>query len=261
MNQRFKDKVAVVTGGSSGIGRASAIQLAKEGAKICLMDLKEEQAEKVKKEIERDGGEALITDVDLSDPVRVEKGMKEVVDAWGRIDIIFANGGINGVLAPIEDLTPEDWDKTIHTNLKGTFHTVKYAIPFMKERGGSVIITSSVNGNRVFSNFGMSAYSTSKAGQMAFGKMAALELAKYKIRVNIICPGAIETNIGKNTEKTPELDKINIPVEYPEGDKPLEHQPGKPEQVADLVAFLASDQSNHITGTELFIDGAESLLR
>ena len=81
MNQRFKDKVAVVTGGSSGIGRASAIQLAKEGAKICLMDLKEEQAEKVKKEIERDGGEALITDVDLSDPVRVEKGMKEVVDA------------------------------------------------------------------------------------------------------------------------------------------------------------------------------------
>uniref|UniRef100_UPI0013D60B04 SDR family oxidoreductase n=1 Tax=Gracilibacillus thailandensis TaxID=563735 RepID=UPI0013D60B04 len=82
-----------------------------------------------------------------------------------------------------------------------------------------------------------------------------------KIRVNIICPGAIETNIGKNTEKTPELDKINIPVEYPEGDKPLEHQPGKPEQVADLVAFLASDQSSHITGTELYIDGAESLLK
>ncbi|MGP4038513.1 SDR family oxidoreductase [Gracilibacillus sp. D59] len=261
MSQRFKDKVAVVTGGSSGIGRASAIQLAKEGAKVCLMDLKEEQAEKVKKEIEKDGGESLITDVDLSDPVRVEKGMKEVVDNWGRIDIIFANGGINGVLAPIEDLTPEDWDKTINTNLKGTFHTVKYAIPFMKEKGGSVIITSSVNGNRIFSNFGMSAYSTSKAGQMAFGKMAALELAKYKIRVNIICPGAIKTNIGENTKKTPELKKIDIPVKYPKGDKPLEHQPGKPEQVADLVTFLASEQSSHITGTELFIDGAESLLK
>ncbi|QGH35897.1 SDR family oxidoreductase [Gracilibacillus salitolerans] len=261
MNNRFEDKVAVVTGGSSGIGRASAIQLAKEGAKVCLMDLKEEQAEKVKKEIEKDGGEALIADVDLSDPARVEKGMKEVVDNWGSIDIIFANGGINGVLAPIEDLTPEDWDNTINTNLKGTFHTIKYAIPFMKEKGGSVIITSSVNGNRIFSNFGMSAYSTSKAGQMAFGKMAALELAKYKIRVNIICPGAIKTNIGKNTEKTPELKKIEIPVEYPKGDKPLEHHPGNPEQVADLVTFLASDQSSHITGTELFIDGAESLLK
>lgn len=261
LNHQFEDRVAVVTGGSSGIGRASAIQLAKEGAKVCLMDLKEEQAEKVKKEIENNGGEALITDVDLSDPARVEKGMKEVVDNWGRIDIVFANGGINGVLAPIEDLTTEDWDNTINTNLKGTFHTIKYAIPYLKEKGGSVIITSSVNGNRIFSNFGMSAYSTSKAGQMAFGKMAALELAKYKIRVNIICPGAINTNIGENTEKTPELDKIDIPVEYPEGDKPLEHQPGKPEQVANLVTFLASDQSSHITGTELFIDGAESLLK
>ncbi|MFD2655932.1 SDR family oxidoreductase [Gracilibacillus thailandensis] len=198
MNQRFKDKVAVVTGGSSGIGRASAIQIAKEGAKICLMDLKEEQAEKVKKEIERDGGEALITDVDLSDPVRVEKGMKEVVDAWGRIDIIFANGGINGVLAPIEDLTPEDWDKTIHTNLKGTFHTVKYALPFMKEKGGSVIITSSVNGNRVFSNFGMSAYSTCKAGQMAFGKMAALELAKFELPPLNLLSGCLKWGILGN---------------------------------------------------------------
>lgn len=261
LSSRFENKVAVITGGSSGIGRASAILLAQEGAKVCLMDLKEEQAEKVKQEIEKNGGEALIVDVDLADANRVEQGMKQVIDTWNKIDIVFANGGINGVLAPIEDLTPEDWDETINTNLKGTFHTVKYALPYMKEKGGSMIITSSVNGNRIFSNFGMAAYSTSKAGQMAFGKMAALELAKYKIRVNIICPGAIQTNIGKNTEKTPELKKIEIPVEYPEGDKPLEHQPGKPEQVADLVAFLASDQSSHITGTEIFIDGAESLLK
>ncbi|UOQ86773.1 SDR family oxidoreductase [Gracilibacillus salinarum] len=261
MDNRFTDKVAVVTGGSSGIGRASAIALAKEGAKVCLMDLKEEQAELVKDDITDLGGEAMIADVDLSDHQRVADAMQEVADHWGQIDIIFANGGINGVLAPIEDLKPEDWDKTINTNLKGTFHTVKYAIPFMKNSGGSIIITSSVNGNRIFSNFGMAAYSTSKAGQMAFGKMAALELAQYKIRVNIICPGAIETNIGKNTEKTPELEKINIPVEYPEGDKPLEHGPGKPEQVADLVTFLASEQASHITGTEMFIDGAESLLR
>ncbi|UOQ46636.1 SDR family oxidoreductase [Gracilibacillus caseinilyticus] len=261
MGNRFTNKIAVVTGGSSGIGRASAIALAKEGAKVCLMDLKEEQAEQVKDEITDLGGKAMIADVDLSDHQRVANAMQEVADHLGQIDIIFANSGINGVLAPIEDLNPEDWDKTINTNLKGTFHTVKYAIPFMKNNGGSIIITSSVNGNRIFSNFGMAAYSTSKAGQMAFGKMAALELAQYKIRVNIICPGAIETDIGKNTEKTPELEKINIPVKYPEGDKPLEHGPGKPEQVADLVTFLASEQASHITGTEMFIDGAESLLR
>ncbi|MFC4403026.1 SDR family oxidoreductase [Gracilibacillus xinjiangensis] len=253
-------KIAIITGGSSGIGRASALALAKDGAKVCLMDIKEDAAKKVKGEIEDFGGEAIVVDVDLSDPVRVQQGIDEVKSKWGSLDIVFANGGINGVLAPIEDLTPEDWDKTINTNLKGTFHTIKYAIPLMKSSGGSIIITSSVNGNRVFSNFGMSAYSTSKAGQMAFGKMAALELAKYKIRVNIICPGAIETNIGKNTDKTPELEKINIPVQYPEGDKPLEEGPGKPEQVAKLVKFLASDESSHITGTELFIDGAESLL-
>ena len=165
------------------------------------------------------------------------------------------------VLAPIEDLTPDEWDNTINTNLKGTFHTVKYAIPLLKKQGGSIVITSSVNGNRVFSNIGMSAYSTSKAGQMAFGKMAALELAKYKIRVNIICPGAINTNIGKNTDKRPELEKVKIPVEFPEGRHPLEDKPGQPEDVAKLVSFLSSDEASHITGTEVFIDGAESLLK
>ncbi|SER68393.1 NAD(P)-dependent dehydrogenase, short-chain alcohol dehydrogenase family [Gracilibacillus ureilyticus] len=260
MNKSLEGKIALVTGGSSGIGRASALTLAEEGAKVCLMDIKEDSAEKVREDIERLGGEAFVVDADLSDPKRVQHGIEEVKNRWGSLDIVFANGGINGVLAPIEDMSPEDWDKTINTNLKGTFHTVKYAIPLMKSNGGSIIITSSVNGNRVFSNLGMSAYSTSKAGQMAFGKMAALELAQYKIRVNIICPGAIETNIGKNTEKTPELEKIDIPVEYPEGDKPLEDGPGKPEQVAKLIRFLASDESSHISGTEMFIDGAESLL-
>lgn len=263
MHHHLNGKVAIITGGSSGIGRASAIDLAKEGVKVCLIDIKEDKAKDVKAEIEALGSEAMIVDADLSDANRVKNAIQQVIDQWGgKLDIIFANGGINGVLAPIEDLEPEDWDKTINTNLKGTFHTVKYAIPYMKESGGSIIITSSVNGNRIFSSFGMSAYSTSKAGQMAFGKMAALELAQYKIRVNIICPGgAIKTNIGENTEKTPELDKINIPVKFPEGDKPLDSRPGKPEEIAQLVTFLASDLSSHITGTELFIDGAESLLK
>ncbi|MBT2640531.1 MULTISPECIES: SDR family NAD(P)-dependent oxidoreductase [unclassified Bacillus (in: firmicutes)] len=254
-------KVAFITGASSGIGKAAAIKLAKEGAKVALIDVKEENARDVKESIEEAGGNAQIVECDIANPEEMERSYQKVVDTWGKVDIVFANAGINGVIAPIEDLAPEDWDETINTNLKGTFLTVKYAIPHMKKHGGSVIITSSINGNRIYKNFGMSAYSTSKIGQTGFGKMAALELSQFKIRVNIICPGAIETNIGKNTfPQEDDLEKIKIPVEYPEGNQPLEEHAGKPEQVADLVFFLASDLSSHITGTEVYIDGAESLL-
>lgn len=259
--QSLTGRVAMITGASSGIGRAAALKLAKEGAKIGLVDLKEKNAESVKEEIQQIGSEAIITDTDVSDPKRVEDSINQIVDKWGRLDVVFANAGINGKVAPIEDLTADDWEQTLTTNLKSTFLSVKYAIPHMKENGGSIVITSSINGNRKFTGFGMSAYSSSKAGQMAFGKMAALELAQYHIRVNIICPGAIETNIGENTfPEKDELEKIKIPIKYPKGNQPLEHRAGKPEQVADLVHFLASDASSHITGTEMYIDGAESLL-
>lgn len=260
VKSKLQDKVAFITGGSSGIGRAAALRLAREGARICLADLKENRSEEVKREIEAGGGRALIADVDISDAARVESAMEQVMKEWGKIDIVFANAGINGVITSIEEMRPEDWERTISTNLRGTFYTVKYAVPYMKEQGGSIVITSSINGNRTFRNIGMSAYSTSKAGQVAFMKMAALELARYKIRVNAICPGAIKTNIGENSRSAPELKEVQIPIEYPEGSKPLEHGPGSPEQVAELVLFLASEESSHITGTEVYIDGAESLL-
>ncbi len=253
-------KVAVITGGGSGIGEAAAKRFAKDGIRVCLFDLKESRAEQVKESIVKNGGEAFVLDVDVAVEERVTYGLKQVVNEWGRIDILFNNAGINGTLNPIEEMKVDEWDQTIETNLRSTFLMVKHTIPYMKENGGSIIITSSINGNRTFSNFGMSAYSTSKAGQVAFMKMAALELAQYHIRVNAICPGAIDTNIDQNTDKKDSVEEIEIPVEYPEGSHPLEQKPGSPQQVADVVYFLASDASSHVTGTEMYVDGAESLL-
>lgn len=261
MNQsRLKDYTAVVTGGGSGIGRAAAIRMAQHGAKVYMLDRTPEEAEKTKRTIESAGGQAAVIQCDISKPEMIEQGFRQIAEEAGNIHVVFANAGINGTMAPIETMEISDWDQTMDINLRGTFATVKYAIPYMKENGGSIIITSSINGNRVFSNIGFSAYASSKAAQVAFMKMAALELAQYGIRVNAICPGAIETNIGDNTFPTDDIKEVKIPVEFPEGDQPLEKGPGKPEQVANLVLFLASDESFHLTGTEVYIDGAESLL-
>ncbi|WP_217556207.1 SDR family NAD(P)-dependent oxidoreductase [Paenibacillus sp. GbtcB18] len=253
-------KTALITGASSGIGKAAALRLAKLGVKVCLVDIRKEYAEDVQEIIMRKGGEAIVAEADISDPAQVKEAYAKLQETWGRLDIVLANAGINGKIAPIEDLEPEEWDATLQTNLKGTFLTVKYAVPLLKENGGSIVITSSINGTRIFKNFGFTAYSSSKAGQVAFAKMAALELARYKIRVNVICPGSIDTNIEDSTERTPELEAIRIPVEYPETSMPLADRPGTADQVADLLVFLGSDLSNHVTGTEVYIDGAESLL-
>ncbi|MBU9713427.1 SDR family oxidoreductase [Evansella tamaricis] len=253
-------KVAIVTGGGSGIGRSAALKLSEEGYDICIMDLKEGRAEKVKDEITGNGGGAVVLDIDVKDEKRVKEGFDYVRDTFGSIQTVFVNAGINGTLSSIEEMEVAEWDQTLETNLRSTFLFVKHSIPLMKKDGGSIVITSSINGNRTFSNIGMAAYSTSKAGQTAFMKMAALELAKYKIRVNAICPGAIQTNISQNTTPKGNLKEVKIPVDYPEGSEPLEHGPGSPEQVAELVSFLSSSRSSHITGTEIYIDGAESLL-
>ncbi|MCL6456962.1 MAG: SDR family oxidoreductase, partial [Gorillibacterium sp.] len=235
--KRMEGKVAIITGGGSGIGREAAVKLARHGAKICILDLGQERAKEAVQQIEEEGGEAFVVDVDISDPKRVEDGFRQALEKYGRLDFVFANAGINGAIAPIEDLAVEEWNKTLTNNLTGTFLTVKYAIPHLKANGGSILITSSINGNRSFSMFGAAAYSTSKAGQVAFMQMAALELARYKIRVNAICPGAISTNIDQTTTKSPALKKIEIPVNYPQGSQPLKGGPGTPEQVADLVLF------------------------
>ncbi len=258
---QLQGRVALITGAGSGIGRAAAIRLAREGARIGALGRSEEELRDVVLEIRKHNGEALPLVADISQADEMQRAAEQLVREYGRLDIVFANAGINGVWAPLEELQPEEWDKTININLRGTFLTVKYAVPYLKRQGGSVIVTSSVNGTRMFSNTGATAYACSKAAQVAFTKMVALELAKDKVRVNVICPGAIETNIDENTEKR-HLEEAREPVEFPEGEVPLtDGKPGTSEQVAELVLFLASDASSHISGTEIWIDGAQSLLQ
>ena len=253
-------KVALVTGAGSGIGKAAALSLAREGVKVVAISRTEEEINKTVEEIKQAGGEAIAVPADVSSPEDMQRAYAQVEQQFGRLDIVFANAGINGVWAPIDELEPDEWNKTININLTGTFLTVKYAVPMLKRQGGSIIITASVNGTRIFSNTGAIAYSSTKAGQVAFTKMAALELAKHRIRVNVVCPGAIDTNIEESTEKR-DIEREKEPVEFPEGKIPLtEGKPGTSEQVADLVVFLASDRASHITGTPIWIDGAESLI-
>lgn len=254
-------KTALVTGAGSGIGKASAKLLGHAGARVALLG---RSADPLREVLEELGGEAaghFMVTADVGDESDMAAAFAAIAARWGHLDIVVANAGINGVWAPLDELRVEEWDQTIQTNLRGTFLTTKFALSLLKARGGSVVVVSSVNGTRMFSNTGATAYACSKAAQVAFAKMMALELAKDRVRVNVICPGAIETNIEEATEHR-NIEDLRLPVEFPEGEIPLTGgNPGTAEQVAQLVWFLASDASSHITGTEIFIEGAQSLLQ
>jgi NAD(P)-dependent dehydrogenase (short-subunit alcohol dehydrogenase family) len=256
----MQGKVALITGAGSGIGKSAAIRLAREGAHVALLGRHPHELIPVASEIEASGGHALILNADVADEMQMRAAFEEAGEIFGRLDFVFANAGINGTWAPVEELSYADWNATQSINLGGTFLTVHFAVPLMKQHGGSIAITSSINGTRTFTTAGASAYSASKAGQLAFGKMMALELARYRIRVNVICPGGVMTNIGQNTKRV-NTDSIKVAAEYPDGTIPLTGgQRAAPEDVADLVFFLASDRSRHISGTPIWIDGAQSLL-
>ncbi len=258
---QLSGRVAYVTGAGSGLGKAAALKLAQEGAKVALLSRTTKQINEVAKEINDAGGEAIAIQGDVSSVEDMQNAVQKIIDTWGRLDIVVANAGINGVWTSLEELTPEEWDSTLDINLKGTFLTVKYAVPHLKKQGGAVVVVSSVNGTRMFSNTGATAYACSKAAQVAFTKMVALELAPHKIRVNCICPGWITSEIRENTDLR-NVEAIRYPREFPKGTVPLTGgKPGAAEQVGDLIFFLCSDASSHVSGTEMWIDGAQSLLQ
>ncbi len=254
-------RVALVTGAGSGIGKAAALRLARDGYRIVVLSRSADEVEAVVDEIEAAGGAALGVTADIAEDGEMRAALKTVTERFGRLDVIFANAGINGVWAPIDEISPDEWDQTIRVNLRGAFLTLHHGVPLMKATGGgAILITSSINGTRVFSNAGATAYSATKAAQLAMGQMLALELAKHRIRVNVICPGKIETDIDENTQKR-EVAAAAEPVDYPEGKIPLtDGQGAEPEEIAELVAFLVSDRARFISGTPVWIDGAQSVL-
>ena len=257
----LQGKVALVTGAGSGIGKAAAVRLAREGASVGVLSRTEEEIRATVQEIEAAGGKAIVLVADISDADQMRHAVERLLEAYGRLDIVFANAGINGVWAPIDELQPEEWDQTIAINLRGTYLTIHYSVPHLKQAGaGAIVITSSINGTRTFTTAGATAYSCTKAAQVAMTQMLALELAKHRIRVNVICPGKVETEIEESTTQR-SSEQAEVPAEYPEGNIPLTgSEPGTSHEVAELVLFLVSERSRHITGTPVWIDGGQSLL-
>jgi NAD(P)-dependent dehydrogenase (short-subunit alcohol dehydrogenase family) len=255
-----KSNVVFITG-ATGLARAAAVALARRKYNVALMARTSEDVEATAEAVRDEGADALPITGDVSREDDLIRAYDAIHERWGRLDGVFANAGINGKWAPIERISLDDWKKVIDINLTGTFLTVKHAVPHLKHSGGgSIVITSSVNGTRMFSNTGASPYASTKAAQVAFAKMMALELAPDQIRVNVICPGMIETSIEESTEREA-FEESQYPVEYPEGQLPLTHgRPGSADDVARLVTFLITDDSWLITGTPVWIDGAQSLL-
>jgi NAD(P)-dependent dehydrogenase (short-subunit alcohol dehydrogenase family) len=256
-----EEPVALVTGAGSGIGKATALALAGDGIRVGVLARTRADVDGVVAAIAAAGGRALALGADVSDETQMRNAVNELMTEFGRLDIVVANAGINGVWAPIDDLKPFEWDETIAVNLRGTFLTLNATVPYLKQRGGAVVVVSSINGTRTFTTPGATAYAATKAAQVAIVQQLALELAKHHIRINAVCPGEIETRIDESTDlRHPE--ETAIPVEWPAGQVPITGgKPGRSEDVAEVIRFLVSDRARHITGSPICIDGGQGLLR
>lgn len=246
MKKQFEGKVAIVTGGSFGIGRATAIEFAKRGAKVAVVDwIEDKETIDLIKAAE---GEAIFIKCDISKDSEVKAMVEKTVKTFGRIDYAFNNAGIEGVQASIHECTEDNWERTIGVNLKGVWLCMKYEIQQMLKQGkGSIVNTASIAGLVGF--MGLPAYVASKHGVIGLTKTAALEYAKLGIRVNAVCPGVIKTPM---VDRTTGNDKA---VEKQFSDMEPVGRMGQPEEVAEAAIWLCSDAASFVTGDAMAVDG------
>ena len=248
MAKKFENKVAIVTAGGSGIGAATVRRFAREGAAVVVADLSGTRAEQLRAEVSGMGGRAAAIKMDVADSQAIEATIKLALDSFGRLDVLFNNAGMAEV-SLIHETTLESWERVIAVTLTGTFLGLKYAIPIMRRQGGGAIInTASISG--LHGDYGMASYNAAKAGVINLTRTAALENAKHGIRVNCVCPGAINTRaaaiLGK--DRADEF-RRRMGAAHPVG------RMGEPDEIANTVAFLASDEGSFITGASFVVDG------
>lgn len=249
MEKIFDGKVALVTGGSFGIGQATAVAFAARGASVVVADWIEDKEQKTMNLMEEANptGQYQFITCDVSDSSSVQAMVEQTISIYGRLDFAYNNAGIEGTQATVQDCTEENWDKTIAINLKGVWLCMKYEIPHILKQGGAIVNCASVAGLIGFA--GLPAYVASKHAVVGLTKSAALENAQKGIRINAVCPGVIHTDmIDRVTGKDKEIEKQYISME------PIGRM-GKPSEVADAVIWLCSDASSFITGHAMAVDG------
>lgn len=251
----LNDKVAIITGASSGIGRAAAKLFAREGAKLVVTGRRQEALHAVVAEIEAEGGQAVALSGDVRDEGLQARLCETAVSRFGGLDIGFNNAGILGEMGPVAELSPEGWRETIETNLIAAFFGAKHQSAAMKNGGGSLIFTSTFVGHTAGMP-GMAAYAASKAGLIGFVQVLAAELGRQNIRVNALLPGGTDTpaSITNAPDATAEV------LAFVEGLHALKRM-AQPEEIANAALFLASDMASFVTGTAMLADGGVSISR
>jgi len=245
---QLKGKVALVTGGGSGIGRASALALARAGAVVAVAGRRKEALEETVKLIREGGGTATAHPADVSKEEDVRRLVNEVVTLHGGLDIAFNNAGIEGSFGPITDLVENDYDRVFDVNVRGTWLALKHQIPALRARGGgSIINNASVAG--VIGLPGASLYAATKHAVIGLTKVAALETANQGIRVNVVAPGVVQTDMYERLTGGQDAARQGLISAHPVG------RPGRPEEIADAVLWLASPGSTFVTGHTLLADG------